>query len=546
MPRPYRIFVLVLASLAACGGSGRGSPLAPPPLGVADLQPAPNSTGIDPEVALRVTFSEAIDPLSVEGGAIALGEAGRVVPAHLEVAEDRRSVTLTPRSPLALDTEFRGQVDQRVRSASGRQLAAALAWSFTTRQGRWHAVAPVMAKSSANPPVLTQTRSGVAVMALGTEILALADLASDWVALDRVPAIGILDPKLTYLGVDVDDNLVGGMEGNATSRTVDAYVVHGVGFQGFSLPEFAGTATSLFLPKVEFAGSRQGELTLAISGCQTPLACGTAVAFSPPAKAGTTRWFPAGAANYGSFLSFRGDGDAAGRYFWLRHAATGVIDVVRRDTVLGTETRYELATGIAREALFQLALVATAPGRAFAFVGHESAGERVVEVHEYDPVRGFGAATRLWSGTGQRPTLLCAKAHAGHALLVLVEPLAQNTARSIGFAFDPRSGAWSQGTTLTDDLSRELPGTQAAAIAMAENGRAVIAFPQRDGTGTRSRLAVVHLTGNSGPSSLVREWVARSHGAFTRIAVAIDESGRSTLVWSDTVSGERIGAARFR
>ncbi|WP_160309028.1 Ig-like domain-containing protein, partial [Anaeromyxobacter sp. PSR-1] len=121
-----------IALSAACSGSsGSSGPSGgppPAPLTVVEVVPADGATGVSPSAPVRVTFSEAVDPATVQG-AIAVAGATGTVTVSGAVA------TFTP-AVLLGDTTYAARVTAGVRSLAGGALAADHAWSFTTGANR--------------------------------------------------------------------------------------------------------------------------------------------------------------------------------------------------------------------------------------------------------------------------------------------------------------------------------------------------------------------------------------------------------------------------
>ena len=84
-----------------------------------------------------MTFSEAIDPTSVvyagtSGVTLLVAATSQIVPVVYSFSADRRTVTLTPVSPLAAGTQYRIQVSTSVDDVAGNGFAAFLQFLFTT------------------------------------------------------------------------------------------------------------------------------------------------------------------------------------------------------------------------------------------------------------------------------------------------------------------------------------------------------------------------------------------------------------------------------
>ena len=107
---------------------------------VSAVSPANNATGVARNVSPRVTFSEAINPSTINSTTFELRNASTNALVMATVVYDAatRRATLNPSGNLAARTRFTatvrgGATDPRVKDLAGNPLAASLTWSFTTR-----------------------------------------------------------------------------------------------------------------------------------------------------------------------------------------------------------------------------------------------------------------------------------------------------------------------------------------------------------------------------------------------------------------------------
>ena len=107
---------------------------------VSAVSPANNATGVARTVSPSVTFSEAIDPSTINSTTFELRNASTNALVFAVVSYDAatRRATLNPSGNLAAGTRFTatvrgGATDPRVKDLAGNPLAASLTWSFTTR-----------------------------------------------------------------------------------------------------------------------------------------------------------------------------------------------------------------------------------------------------------------------------------------------------------------------------------------------------------------------------------------------------------------------------
>jgi len=87
---------------------------------------------------VSATFSEAVDPATVNGSTVVLVNAatGAAVSATLTLSANQRTVTLNPVASLSAVTQFTARIvggAAGVKDLAGNPLAADRVWSFTTR-----------------------------------------------------------------------------------------------------------------------------------------------------------------------------------------------------------------------------------------------------------------------------------------------------------------------------------------------------------------------------------------------------------------------------
>ncbi|MBH8555795.1 DUF4082 domain-containing protein [Nostocaceae cyanobacterium CENA357] len=100
--------------------------------------PASGATNVNTVTSLTATFSEPIDPATINSSTFELRNAGStLISATVTYDEASLTATLTPSSPLASSTTYNatvkgGATDPRVKDLAGNALAANFTWSFTT------------------------------------------------------------------------------------------------------------------------------------------------------------------------------------------------------------------------------------------------------------------------------------------------------------------------------------------------------------------------------------------------------------------------------
>ena len=104
-----------------------------PPLVVAH-EPAPGATGVSATAVVRATFSEGLDPATVDGTTFTLTpDGGSPVPATVSYDGSTLAATLVPDAELAYATTYEARLTTGIADPAGNPLGADEAWTFTTR-----------------------------------------------------------------------------------------------------------------------------------------------------------------------------------------------------------------------------------------------------------------------------------------------------------------------------------------------------------------------------------------------------------------------------
>lgn len=105
---------------------------------VSSTSPSIGATSVNTVTSVTATFSEAIDPTTINSNTFELRTStNTVVAATVTYDSASKTATLTPNSSLALSTSYTaiikgGTTDPRVKDLAGNALAANFTWSFTT------------------------------------------------------------------------------------------------------------------------------------------------------------------------------------------------------------------------------------------------------------------------------------------------------------------------------------------------------------------------------------------------------------------------------
>jgi len=101
---------------------------------LSSITPANTSTGQGPTTRVTLAFSEELDPLTVSLTNITFKQSGTTVGAHLDLASDLKTVTITPDTELTASTTYTTAVGASVKDLFGNAFSAA-SFTFTTGSG---------------------------------------------------------------------------------------------------------------------------------------------------------------------------------------------------------------------------------------------------------------------------------------------------------------------------------------------------------------------------------------------------------------------------
>lgn len=107
---------------------------------IASTTPPAGATEINPRSSLEVTFSELINPSTVNNNTFELRDPqNALVNATISYNASSKKAILTPKTDLATNTAYTatikgGTADPRIKDSLGNALAASMSWTFTTGQ----------------------------------------------------------------------------------------------------------------------------------------------------------------------------------------------------------------------------------------------------------------------------------------------------------------------------------------------------------------------------------------------------------------------------
>jgi hypothetical protein len=121
---------------------------------VTSTDPLNNVTGVTRNTAVAFTFSEAMDPSTINTSTFTLMQGTTAVPGT--VSYSGTTATFTPTNTLAAGTSYTATVTTGAKSLTGNSLAANVVWSFTTG-GSTISLAVVNLGTSDNYVILAKT-----------------------------------------------------------------------------------------------------------------------------------------------------------------------------------------------------------------------------------------------------------------------------------------------------------------------------------------------------------------------------------------------------
>jgi hypothetical protein len=167
------IAMLLIVFIAGCEKDDSGvSPT------VTSTDPLNNVTGVTRDKALTFTFSEAMDPSTINSSTFTLKQGTTAVPGT--VTYSGTTATFTPTNSLAAGTSYTATVTTGAKSLTGNGLAANSVWSFTTG-GSASGLAVVDLGASGNYVILAKTAINNIATSAVTGDLGLSPAATSYI-----------------------------------------------------------------------------------------------------------------------------------------------------------------------------------------------------------------------------------------------------------------------------------------------------------------------------------------------------------------------------
>ncbi len=143
-------------------GGGSSAPDTTPPT-VSTTYPANAATGVFVDGSIRITFSERMDPATVNPSTFTLEDNVNHAPVLATVDYGGDTVTFTPTNPLLPSLAYTATITTAAKDLAGNALAADHSWSFTTETDAWSATSTTGAPTGRAKPTAVWTGSKMIV-----------------------------------------------------------------------------------------------------------------------------------------------------------------------------------------------------------------------------------------------------------------------------------------------------------------------------------------------------------------------------------------------
>jgi hypothetical protein len=311
------IAMLLILFLAACKKDETGVRPA-----VTSTDPLNNVTGVARNTAVAFTFSEAMDPLTINTSTFTLKQGITVVPGT--VAYSGTTATFTPTNVLAANTLYSATITTGAKSLTGNLLAANAVWSFTTG-GSTSTLAVVNLGTAGNFVILAKTGVSTTGTTLITGDIGISPTAATFItgfAL-TLPAGSAFSTSALVVGNVYAPEYASPTPANLTTAISNMEAAY-TNAAGRSLPDFTelyagditgktltpglykwGTGVQISAAGVTLSGSATDVWIFQI-GQGLTVADGAIITLSGGALAKNIFWQVAGAATLGKTSQFKG------------------------------------------------------------------------------------------------------------------------------------------------------------------------------------------------------------------------------------------------
>ncbi len=282
-------------------------------LSVSSTDPISNETSVARNKIIAVTFSEAMDPLTINTMSFTLKQGSTEVGGS--VAYSNLIATFTPSGTLLAETEYTATITTEATTLTGNTLVSNKEWSFTTA-GSTSGIAAVNIGSSGNYVILAKTAiSNISTSAV-TGNLGLSPAATSYVTglaltnatgyatsaqvTGHIYAADMADPTPITLTTAVNDMVTA--YNDAAGRTLPDFVELGTGIiGGYTLAPglYKWTSTVTIPTDVTISGSATDVWIFQIAGDLT-MSSAVNITLIGGAQAKNIFWQVAGQATFGT------------------------------------------------------------------------------------------------------------------------------------------------------------------------------------------------------------------------------------------------------
>lgn len=311
------VAILLVVFTASCKKDNNNSDSSV--LTVSSTDPTSNETSVARNKVIAVTFSEAMDPLTINTMSFTLKQGTTEVGGS--VAYAGLTATFTPSGTLFANTEYTATITTEAKSLTGNTLVSNKEWSFTTA-GSTSGIAAVNLGSSGDYVILAKTAiSNNATSAL-TGDLGLSPAATSYItglALTNatgfatsaqvngiIYAADMADPTPTTLTTAVNNMITA--YNDAAGRSLPDFVELGTGIiGGYTLAPglYKWTSTVTIPTDITISGSATDVWIFQIAGDLT-MSSAVNITLSGGAMAKNIFWQVAGQATIGTTAHFEG------------------------------------------------------------------------------------------------------------------------------------------------------------------------------------------------------------------------------------------------
>lgn len=179
---PIVALMLPIAFMTSCNDDDNNNVMNP---NILATSPVNNETNIARNQEVSVTFSQAMDPSTINTTSFTLKQGNTSISGEVESSGE--IATFTPHSTLSASGDYTANISTSAKSAAGKALESAHEWNFTTG-GSTEIVEAVALGSAGNYAILAQT----AITNSGTSAI-IGDLALSPAATSYITGLALTD-----------------------------------------------------------------------------------------------------------------------------------------------------------------------------------------------------------------------------------------------------------------------------------------------------------------------------------------------------------------